>query len=313
MRLWAVIPPDPITDDRAYLLGRLQGAFDQVVTIRTPRVADHLPAPEGRPDLILNLLSAKCPEILAEMDRLAQHFGCAVSPTSEAAWRSEDKRTYIETYADVSPPTRVACSLDEVEAIRAEFGGDVVVKDPLGHGGYQVERLRDENDLDLARQLMENSWNATNQLVVQPYFSGFSRGDKRVLLQRRIDGFYQISGQIFRQPPPGGWKSNIRRGGLSLITELTEDEVDIAMELAPRTGLDHVGLDIGEHEGRKYFIEVNSAYGGVIDYDLERAERNVDLSVEFLCHLAKHGRETRAVDSGAWPQQYRHQAASGTR
>lgn len=291
MRLWAVLPTDPITDDRAYLLGRLQGAFDQIVTTRTPRVADSLPEPEGRPDLILNLVSAKCPELLAEMDRWAQHFGCAVSPTSASAWSSEDKRTYIETYADFIPPTRVAHSLDEVEAIRAEFGGDIVVKDPLGHGGNHVERVRGKKDLQLASDLIKNSWNSTKQLVVQPYFSGFSRGDIRILMQRTIDGSYQAIGHIYRIPPPGGWKSNIRSGGGQILSvEPTKIDFEIAKELAPRTGLDNAGFDIGEHEGKKYFIEVNCCYGGIIDHDLVKGVQNVDYCVEFLSYLAKHGR-----------------------
>ncbi len=291
MRLWALLPTVPITDDRAYLLGRLQSSFDEIMTCRTSRTASSLPPPEKRPDLILNLVSAKCPELLASMDDWAEHFGVPVSPITEHAWRAEDKRTYLDTYADVSPPTKIAKSIEEMEQIRHEFGGDVVVKDPLGHGGDSVERVRSGQDVSLAEGLIQNSWNETRELIVQPYYSGFSRGDKRILLQRMPDNSYEVIAHIYRKPPPGGWKSNIRRGGQTGIVDLTHDDLDLANELAPRTGLDIVVLDIGEHEGRNYFIETNCTYGGIIDFDLDRGKRSVDHCANFLSHLARHGRD----------------------
>ena len=290
MRLWAILPTVTITDDRAYLLGRLQSSFDEIMTFRSSRTARSLPAPPKRPDLILNLVSAKCPELLAAMDAWGEHFGAPVSPISEHAWRAEDKRTYLDSYADVSPPTQVASSIAEMEEIRAEFGGDIVVKDPLGHGGNSVERVRNAQDIPLAEALIENSWNGTRQLVVQPYLSGFSRGDKRILVQRMPDNSYKIIAHIYRRPPPGGWKSNIRRGGQTGTVDLSQADIDLANELAPRTGLDIVVLDIGEHEGRNYFIETNCTYGGIIDYDLDRGNRCVDHCANFLSHLARNGR-----------------------
>ena len=290
MRLWVLLPTDPITDDRAYLLGRLQAAFDEVEVTWTSRTAVSLSRPAKRPHLILNLVSAKCRQLLEEVDRLADEFDIPVSPTSESAWRSEDKRTYLETYRDVSPPTWVVSNLGELAKLRSEIDADIVVKDPLGHGGNEVEKIGREENLELAERLIENSWNATGQLIVQPYMRGFSLGDKRALVQRMPDQNYKIVAHIGRAPPPNGWKSNIRIGGHTIDVDLSREEIGMALDLAKRSDLDMAVIDLATHEGRTYFIEVNSTYGGIIDYDLGRSGRGVDYCADYLVYLARYGR-----------------------
>ena len=285
MKIWIIL-----TDDRAYLVGFLKGQFDTVWVTSATRIAPKCPLPPERPDVILNLVGSRNPELLAYIDQQAKAWGVPVSPPSRGAWRTEDKRTYLEDFPDVSPPTRVVSTMAELEQAWRDFGGDIVVKDPFGYRGDGVLRIGTADDLSIAANLMQSNIRGTDDLVVQPYFSGFSKGDKRVVLQRTPDNSFVITAYIGRVPPEGGWKSNIREGGHCISVELTDEERDFAVALAPRAGVDNVGFDIAWHDSRLWYIEHNHGYGGIIDYDLDRDACNVRLTSEFLHHIARHGR-----------------------
>lgn len=295
MNLWIILPDDNITDDRAYLVGFLKSCFDTVMVSRSARTAMVCPDPPERPDVILNVVSSRSPDLLVDIDRKADDWGVPVSPPSRGSWRTEDKRTYLEDFPDVSPPTRVVRNLGELDATRIEFGGDVVIKDPFGDRGKGVERIRGPEDLSIAESLFRTTIRDTGELVVQPFFSGFLGGDKRIVLQRMPDDKFEIVAYIGRKPPDGGWKSNIRAGGHSVRTELTDAERDFALSLAPRAGIDNVGLDIASHDGKLWYIEHNQGYGGIIDFDLDRNQCNVRRTADFLIHIARHGRSNSSL------------------
>lgn len=290
MRLWIILPNENLTDDRAYLVGFLKSCFDEVMATRVARDAVSCPSPPARPDVILNLVSSRSLNLLADIDRMASEWSVPVSPPSRGSWRTEDKRTYLEDFPDVSPPTRIARSVDDVEALRQQFGGSIVVKDPFGDRGRGVERISSKNDLVLAETLLEQTLLGTKELIVQPFFSGFQAGDKRVVLQRTPKDRFVITAYIERKPPKDGWKSNIRAGGTSVPTELTEAEREFVLTLAPRAGIDNVGFDIAYHDGMLWYIEHNQGYGGIIDFDIDRNHCNVRRTGEFLLHIATHGR-----------------------
>jgi glutathione synthase/RimK-type ligase-like ATP-grasp enzyme len=289
MRAWVLVPNEPLTDDRAYLLGHLKGVFDDIETAFVDRHAERAPAPEQRPDLILNLVGGLSQDLLDDLQANAEHLQVPLSPSPAAARRSDDKRTYLQDFRDVSPETRIARDLDEVRSALTDFGA-IVVKDPFGMRGKGVERVCSEADLPIASELLANTTNDVAEIIVQPFLSGFARGDKRIIIQRSPNNGFQIIGQLFRKPPPGEWKSGLRSGGQAFRTELTEAEAELALKVAPRTGLDNVTLDIGEHEGKLFYIEHNQGYGGIVDFDLDRGASAVSACGDFLLHLARHGR-----------------------
>ncbi|MDH3666070.1 MAG: hypothetical protein OEN23_03980 [Paracoccaceae bacterium] len=289
MNLWVLLPDEPIPDDRAYLIGYLQTVFDRITVSFLDRKAVAIPNPEPRPDLILNLLSAKRRETLEAIDAVAGRLGIPVSPPGDKAWRSEDKRSYIDDFPEAIPPTRIARNRVELADAFTEFGGDIVVKDPLNHAGDGVERVADASDLDLGEALLERDIGGLGEVIVQPYLSGFTVGDKRILLQRKANGGYKIIGHYLRVPPAGGWKSNIKSGGRILPADLTEAEAEFAQQVAGKAGLDNLSLDIGTHEGTIYLIETNMNYGGLVDVDLGNGSAFVHDCGAFLVHLAMTG------------------------
>ena len=290
MRLWIITPSEPITDDRAYMYGYLQHVFDDVMVTRVARSAVESPPPPRPPHAVLNIVSTHSHALLESIESHAHEAGAALSSPTRAAWRAEDKRTYVEDFADISPPTRIARTLDEVRAAFEEFGGDVVVKDPFGMRGRGTERISSESDLVVAETVAENAVGPTRELIVQPFMSGFATGDKRIITQKAPDGRVEIIAHIMRRPPAGSWKCNIRSGGVVEQTDLTDEECSIALEVAARTGLDNTAMDIAEHEGRLYYIEHNNSAGGIVDFDLGRNERAVAKIGAFLRHIAEHGR-----------------------
>ena len=290
MRLWIIMPSEPITDDRAYVFGSLQHAFEDVMVTLVPRDASESPPPPRPPHAVLNIVSTHSRALLESIGSHAHDAGAALSSPTRAAWRAEDKRTYLEDYADISPLTRIARTLDDVRTAFEEFGGDIVVKDPFGMRGRGTERISSELDLPIASKVAENAVGPTRELIVQPFMHGFAKGDKRIITQRAPDGRIEIIGQIMRRPPPDSWKCNIRAGGLVEQTDLTDDERAIALEVAARSGLDNTTMDIAEHEGRLYYIEHNAAFGGIIDYDIGRNARSVEKICAFLRHIAENGR-----------------------
>jgi glutathione synthase/RimK-type ligase-like ATP-grasp enzyme len=295
VRLWIITPDEPITDDRAYMCGYLKHVFDDVMVTRVARDATESSPPPHPPDAVLNVVSTHSKALLESIESHANEAGAALSSPTRAAWRAEDKRTYVEDFTDISPPTRIARTLDDVRAAFEEFGGDIVVKDPFGMRGRGTERISSEGDLVVAEKVAENAVGPTRELIVQPFMSGFATGDKRIITQKSPDGHVEIIAHIMRRPPLGSWKCNIRSGGVVEQTDLTEAERAIALEVASRTGLDNTAMDIARHEGRLYYIEHNNSAGGIIDYDLGRNERGVAKIGAFLRHIAVHGRPDDAT------------------
>ena len=179
----------------------------------------------------------------------------------------------------------------------AGLGRDLVVKDPLGRAGDGVERIRDERDFPIASRLLETTIMGTGELVAQPYLSGFSKGDKRIIVQRFPDGLFGIIAFIGRRPPRHGWKNNVSLGGSIFLPDIADEEAELVLRLAPRANLDNIAYDIGAHDGRLYYIEHNAGYGGIIDFDLGRGALSVRHCVAFLAHLAREGRTERTKGS----------------
>jgi len=291
MKIWIIIPDEPtVPEDRAYTIGYLQSCFDRVMVTRAGREDATCADPPEKPDVILNLLSSRNPAYLRHIDEKANAWSVPVSPPSTGAYKTEDKRTYLTDFADVSPPTKVVGNMSELEDAVQAFGGDVVIKDPLGIRGHGVERLTGPQDFAIAEALLQSTICNTGQIIVQPFFSGFLKGDKRVILQRRPDNAFDIVAYIARIPPPDGWKSNLSAGATCVSTELSPAERAFVLGLAPRTGIDIICFDIAEHDGKLWYVEHNQGNGGIIDFDFQRGVAGIRHCAAFLMHIAEHGR-----------------------
>lgn len=288
MKAWILANDPPVSEDTAYLLGRVTSHCSAVTVTRVAETERAVPEPPAGIEVILNRSFNTQADFLLGLDALAERLGVALCNPGAATLAACDKRSYVADYPDVIPETRVVGSREALRAVWRELGGDIVVKDPFGKHGKQVERLHEDSDLAGAEALLAAS--RCGELVAQPFCSGFLGGDKRVIVQRRPEGGYEALAWFQRVPRPGGWKSNVSAGGKVLDCELTAEERALAERLAARSGLDYVGLDLADHEGRTLLIETNGYTGGHVNFDIERREQTGDVFAAYVAQLARHGR-----------------------
>jgi RimK family alpha-L-glutamate ligase len=61
---------------------------------------------------------------------------------------------------------------------------------------------------------------------------------------------------------PGGWRTNISRGGAARAIELSCDDAQLALKAARAVGADYAGVDLlPAADGRTYVLEVNGIPG----------------------------------------------------
>lgn len=288
MKTWILANPPPVSEDTAYLLGRVTSHSCEVVVTPVGERDSTLPAPPPGIEVILNRSFNTQADFLLGLDALAERLGVRVCNPGAATLAACDKRSYIADYADVIPETRIVASRAALRSVWQELGGDIVIKEPFGKHGKQVERLRAPAELPAAEALLAQS--RCGELVAQTFCSGFLAGDKRVIVQRRPQGGYTALAWFQRVPRPGGWKSNVSAGGSVVDCDLSAEEISLAEALAARSGLDYVGLDLAQHDGRTLLIETNSYTGGHVNFDIVRRERTGDVFAELIAHLAGLGR-----------------------
>jgi glutathione synthase len=157
-----------------------------------------------------------------------------------AAVRNAPEKMYVNEFAEFMPPTLITRDLAEIKSFRAEHG-DIVMKPLYGKGGEAVFLLRRE-DLnfgslyDLFASTFREAW------VVQRFLPAVKQGDKRIIL---VDG--EFAGAVNRVPAPDDLRSNMVRGGVPELTDLTAREREICARLGPelrQRGLLFVGIDV---------------------------------------------------------------------
>ncbi|MEL6793826.1 MAG: glutathione synthase, partial [Pseudomonadota bacterium] len=114
--------------------------------------------------------------------------------------RNCPEKLLVLDFADLSPPTMIARSLDHIRAFRDKHG-DMILKPLYGNGGAGVFKLRaDDSNLNSLHELFAGI--NREPLIAQQFLPAVSKGDKRVIL---IDG--EPVGAINRVPASGETRS----------------------------------------------------------------------------------------------------------
>jgi glutathione synthase/RimK-type ligase-like ATP-grasp enzyme len=176
---------------------------------------------------------------------------------------SADKRTYIKNYPEFIPRTIVSREINKLEKKLEEFGGKMIVKDPFGSCGFSVEKIeKGEDYIPLLKKMTKNE---TFSILAQEFLYFAEEGTKRVAVigNPELPESYKIIHSYGRRHPQGNWKDNLSQGGEVVeIGELREDEKRLCIEVAKKSGLHVMGLDIGDtiENGKRVpkLIETNS-------------------------------------------------------
>ncbi|PIE09819.1 MAG: glutathione synthase [Rhodobacterales bacterium] len=154
--------------------------------------------------------------------------------------RNYPEKLMVLDYPDLTPPTMVTRSIDEIRAFRADHG-TIILKPLYGNGGAGVFKLSpDDSNLSSLYELFTGI--SREPLIAQKFLPSVSKGDKRVIL---VDG--EPVGAINRVPQKGETRSNMHVGGRAEPVALTERDREICAAIGPRLrekGQVFVGIDV---------------------------------------------------------------------
>ena len=207
-----------------------------------------------------------------------------------ATYNSADKKTYIRNYLEVIPKTIVSSEISELEeALYNEFGGEMVVKNPFGSCGRDIERVDIHNPN--YRKVLEEITNGEKEKIIAQKFITFAyEGGKRVAVLGDIKRpeSYKIIHFYRRKPSKGNWKDNLSQGGEVIeLDSLREDEMELCLNVARKSGLYAVGLDImddSDEAGKRVsrLVETNAVLALAFGRYPEKLKEVTDFILEEL-------------------------------
>lgn len=163
--------------------------------------------------------------------------------------RNFPEKLMVLDYPDLTPPTMIAQSLEELRSFQARHG-TMIVKPLYGNGGAGVFKVPagGDNLASLHELFMAHS---REPLIAQKFLPAVAQGDKRIIL---VDG--EPVGAINRVPASGETRSNLHVGGRAEPCDLTARDLEICARIGARLrehDLIFVGIDvIGD-----YLTEIN--------------------------------------------------------
>ncbi len=104
----------------------------------------------------------------------------------------------------------------------------------------------------------------------------------------------RVVAAIERQAKEGDFRSNLHRGGVARIAEISERERDIAIKAAATLGLDVAGVDILRADRGPLVMEVNASPG------LEGIEKTtgMDIAGQMINWIERHARPDYCLKTG---------------
>ena len=203
---------------------------------------------------------------------------------SVAITRARDKLRSLQLLARQGidlPVTGIAHSPDDTSDLIDMVGGaPLVVKLVEGTQGIGVvlaeTRQAAESVIDAFRGLNAH-------ILVQEYIQEAKGRDLRCLVVGS-----RVVAAIERQAKEGDFRSNLHRGGVATVAEITDRERDMAIKAAQTLGLETAGVDILRSNRGPLVMEVNASPG------LEGIEMTtgVDIAgkmIEWIEHQARPG------------------------
>jgi ribosomal protein S6--L-glutamate ligase len=107
-----------------------------------------------------------------------------------------------------------------------------------------------------AKSVIEAFLGVEVNILVQEFIKEAKGADVRAFI---VDG--QIVGAMKRQGAEGDFRSNLHRGGVATVIELTAQEKATAIKAAKKLGLAIAGVDMLRSERGPLVMEVNSSPG----------------------------------------------------
>jgi ribosomal protein S6--L-glutamate ligase len=179
------------------------------------------------------------------------------SVESQALVRSRDKLRSLQLLAKAGigmPKTAFASIPKNIENVLEQVGGaPVVIKLLEGTQGIGVILAETHKS---AKSVIESFLALKANILVQEFIKEAGGADIRAFI---VDG--KIVGAMKRQGLPGEFRSNLHRGGIANVIELTKEERETAIKAAKKLGLAIAGVDMLQSSRGPLVMEVNSSPG----------------------------------------------------
>lgn len=247
------------------------------ITARRPKVLFR--GNEVRPHAVIPRVGATYTFYGAAIVRQFEMADIYTLNSSDGVSRSRDKLRSMQILSRAGvnlPTTSFAHSTQDIDGILDVVGGPpVVVKLLEGTQGLGVvlaeTKKAAESVIGAFRQLDAN-------ILVQDFIQEADGADIRAFV---VGG--TVVAAMKRQGAPGEFRSNLHRGGVAEVVDLTSDERATAVRAAAAMGLNVAGVDLLQSAQGPMVLEVNSSPG------LEGIEgaSGVDIAGAIIEHIEK--------------------------
>ncbi len=202
------------------------------------------------------------------------------SVESQALVRSRDKLRSLQLLAKAGvdmPKTAFASSPKNIDNVIQLVGGSpCVIKLLEGTQGIGVILAETHNS---AKSVIEAFLDVKVNILVQEFIAEAKGADIRAFV---VDG--QVVGAMKRQGAPGDFRSNLHRGGIAEVIELSAEEKATAIKAVKKLGLAIAGVDLLQSKRGPLVMEVNSSPG------LEGIEKatNADIAGKIIQYVERN-------------------------
>jgi len=210
-----------------------------------------------RPDLVIPRVGSSVTIYGTTVVRHFQEMGVCVLNTAMSIFSSRDKfrclQIMVRNHIPI-PTSYFSYDLHDAEAIvRQKLGYPLIVKVIEGTQGNGVYLVKNQKE---ATKLFDGLSELKTRVILQEFISEFKGKDIRAFV---VGG--KVVGAMMRVAGKGEFRSNLHRGGVGELINLTEEEKAIAIKAAAVLDLDIAGVDILRAKKGALVIEVNSSPG----------------------------------------------------
>lgn len=220
-------------------------------------------------DAIIPRIGASVTFYGAAVIRQFEMMGVFSTTESQGLVRSRDKLRSLQilTRAQVDMPKTIFTnySRDVESVVKAVGGAPCIIKLLEGTQGLGVVLAESKK---AAVAVIESFNTLKARVIIQEFIADASGVDIRAFI---VNG--KVVGAMRRVAGEGEFRSNLHRGGVAEIIELSEQEEATAIEAAKALGLAVAGVDMLPSKRGPLVIEVNSSPGlegieGATGYDI---------------------------------------------
>ena len=202
-------------------------------------------------------------------------------------------KAFLLHYPDLCPPMKLCRNIDEVKEFAKNR--DVVLKPLREYGGKGLLKISgqlisdDESEWDLASYLprIEEELKTSGYLAMK-FLKNVVNGDKRIIV---VNG--DILAASNRLPPAGSWLCNVAKGGSTVRSEPTPEEIHIVQQIDPllrKNGILIYGVDtLEDDEGMRVLSEINTlSIGGFPHAERQTGRPIIDMTIDRIFEYTKN-------------------------